>query len=527
MTIRFMQPQDWRPVPLEARRYSNPRPLTGFQLREKSLSSILHPASEPDTFEQTLREIFATVQQTYPGLALSRQFVKMPHWHGPHRRVLRPPTAADYHFMDAPERLTTTAITIVLVPRQQIQQASLGFYFEGKNLPSLRQRLHGGTFQGIVGNLGYFMTHNLVLESHLPWAHNTRYPPAMHLSPLKSYLGFHLFRDAAGAVSSGFQGARAAAVGVRASGEIDILPRLDISAYHIQLGAHTLTVNTINAPDAVEAEVVLFTPGLWTPEVAAHTATWQTYAPRIPLPDVNERVNIFITNEGNGQVPIEKVVKVWAGQAPLPAFGGMLSMKRAYFERLFGSVSNFEQQYVNQPVYIQSVGATDFDAYTHILGGLMPAVVDRQHVYCAPTMEEVLANMQRYGNARSPIAHVGQESQNFDLFIREPAGVLVQTPNHIGWALFDGRHELSIGASVMDVAVLLNKLQLAGAFLGDIEQAVFIDGGSAMKAYAVDSARDPAQLSLLNRVAAGGRNPAGDDPDGLNLYTLLNLGMRA
>jgi hypothetical protein len=134
--------------------------------------------------------------------------------------------------------------------------------------------------------------------------------------------------------------------------------------------------------------------------------------------------------------------------------------------------------------------------------------------------------MQRYANAISPIAQAGRESQNFDIFIREPAGVFVQTRQHVGWVLFDGRHELSIGASVVDVALLLNKLQSAGAFPDAIQQAVFIDGGSAMKVYAIDSTSEALNLNLLNRVAAGGRNGPGADPDGLNLYTLLNLWLR-
>ena len=62
-----------------------------------------------------------------------------------------------------------------------------------------------------------------------------------------------------------------------------------------------------------------------------------------------------------------------------------------------------------------------------------------------------------------------------------------------------------------------------GAFGQSVEQAVFIDGGSAMKAYRVESDGERVHLDLLNRVAAGSRNGPGSDPDGLNLYTLLAL----
>jgi hypothetical protein len=61
--------------------------------------------------------------------------------------------------------------------------------------------------------------------------------------------------------------------------------------------------------------------------------------------------------------------------------------------------------------------------------------------------------------------------------------------------------------------------------LPPIRQAVFVDGGSAMKVYHVRSEGSSVDLDLLNRVAAGSRNPPGNDPEGLNLYTLLSLAL--
>jgi hypothetical protein len=141
-----------------------------------------------------------------------------------------------------------------------------------------------------------------------------------------------------------------------------------------------------------------------------------------------------------------------------------------------------------------------------------------------------MAALGRYG-ATSPIAQCGRETKNFDPRVREPAGLLVQTvprtaDRHdgcIGWILFDGRHELSLGASVVDAALILGKLEAADAFDGAVRQAVFVDGGSAMKAYHVRRNGDGLQLHLLNRVAAGSRNGPGADFEGLNLYSTLNL----
>ena len=100
----------------------------------------------------------------------------------------------------------------------------------------------------------------------------------------------------------------------------------------------------------------------------------------------------------------------------------------------------------------------------------------------------------------------------------------MQTTERIGWVFFDGRHELSIGASVVDVALLLKKLETHGLIAGQrIQQAIFVDGGSAMKAYHVESSNTKVDLRILNRVAAGSRNGPGNDTDGLNLYSLLSI----
>jgi len=248
---------------------------------------------------------------------------------------------------------------------------------------------------------------------------------------------------------------------------------------------------------------------------------WATYAPLIPADD--DRVNVFVANEGDGAVPVERVVKVWPGPAPLPSFGAVLSFDRGYFERCFGNAAAFA--HLGGRLQIRPYGDTDFERYAQMMGGLVPVVVDGEHVYFVETVDRVIQHLSHFGNATSPIAESGRETRNFDPHIREPAGVLVQTADRIGWVLFDGRHELSIGASVVDVAVILKALQEMGALGGEVRNGVFIDGGSAMKAYAIKCDAATITFDLLNRVAAGSRNGPGADSDGLNLYTLLRLGL--
>ena len=504
---RFMRPDDWGCVRIERNRYFNKEcPIIGYARTDGVGGNPLHSAC---ALNNSLAETHQRFRMTYQDANISRRHVKMPYWSWEGQNL-----PENYSFVGAPERLTTTSITIVLVSRAQIQAAEMGFYYDGTTLPTLRERMKGASYRGLVGNLGYFMTSDLIGEK-FPWSHNVRYPE-FSLPITLSYLGFHLFKDDGGEVYGSFQGAHPAAVGIRESGEVDVIPRLEIEKYRVTLWGEEFSVSSINNPDAVE-KVMLFTPGLWTPEVSAHVESWKTYAPEIPVPG---RVNVFIANEGNGKVPVEKVVKVWEGRSPLPSFGAILSFETNYFDKLFASYLERDER-----IKIEPLGGVNFDAYAQMLGGLVPVVVGGQHVYCVETAEQVVERLRDYGNATSPIARCGRESRNFDLRVREPAGVLIQTDDRIGWVLFDGRRELSIGASVVDVAQILKLLEDDGAFGGKIRQAVFVDGGSAMKAYAVESDGATTTLDLLNRVAAGSRNGLDADPDGLNLYTLLKLSL--
>jgi hypothetical protein len=362
------------------------------------------------------------------------------------------------------------------------------------------------------------MTRGLI-DDKFRWSHNVRYPD-FPLPPLLSYIGFHLFRDmGTGAVCGSFAGAHPGAVGIRDDGVVEIIPSLEIEAYRVSMWGVELSIRSINDPDAVE-DVMVFTPGLWTPDVGAHVTEWETYAPEIPVPG---RVNVFIANEGDGAVPVERVVKVWEGRAPLPSFGAVLSFDREFFEQHFVNAETFGC--LDQRVKIEPVGGTDLSSYVQVMAGFVPAVVDGQHINCVETVGQVQARMQEFGNALSPVARCGRETNNFDPYVREPAGVLIQTQDHIGWVLFDGRHELSIGASVVDVARILKQLEEQGVFDGVLRHALFVDGGSAMKVYAIKSDGMTVALDLLNRVAVGSRNGPGVDLDGLNLYTLLNLAL--
>lgn len=501
--------EDWERTAIEKGQYFNKEyPITGYQRCDGQAGTILHPAC---VVEDELRHTRARLQAAFPQVKIARLHVKMPNWlqHDP-----RLPTA--YTFVEMPERLSTTSVTVVMVPKTLIRSAQLRFRFDGHVLPSLKEGLADTNFRGIVGNLGYFMTERLI-DDGFPWSHRVRFP-LYPIPSVLSYLGFHLFRDAANSAAHGaFLGAHPAAIAKRADGIVEIIPQLEIKRYRVTLAGRRFEINSVNDLHTRD-EVAVFTPGLQSAEVDAHRENWQQFAPETPTED---RINLFIANEGNGVIPVERVVSVWQGRSPLPSFGGVLSFERRYFETLFGAADSV--RLIGREIQIEPIAGSVFSHYTQILGGLVPALIDGQHIYTVETCSELERQLQRYGNALSPIAECGRESRNFDPRIREPAGVFAETRDSVGWILFDGRHELSIGASVADVACILKKIDRANILPEPMRHAVFVDGGSAMKAYYVCRRDKAIDLHLLNRVAAGSRNGPGKDPDGLNLYSVLQL----
>jgi hypothetical protein len=532
ISIRSMHPDDWLPAHIEPWKYANSAPLTGFRRRDLQGGNPLHPVPEPesDTFEREVAERLQHLRSSYRGAIAKRRHIHMPYW------TQEPlPKAQDYTLVEAPKRLTTTSVTIVLVPNEPARGARMGFYFQGTELPTLRARMKGSRFQGLVGNLGYFMTPALIEGTR--WSHNLRYP-GFPLPKMPSYIGFHLWRDVTTRETySSFQGAHPAAVAVRRDGAVEILSDLRVERYQVRFGGSAgiqVDIEEIN-PSSPTASVTLFTPAFQgTREIQQLIAatekstgtddSWQHCTPMIPGAGEHRRLNVFIANQGNGKQPIEKVVALWDGPSPLPSYGGLLSFDRAAFKSLFGSGARFQREFVGSDVQIVPCGIhPDLEEYDQIMGGFVPAIVDHEHVYHGTASAlQIMKGLSRFG-ATSPVAQCGRETANFDLRVREPAGVLLQTNDRIGWALFDGRHEMSIGASIVDAAAILNKLEDENEFGGRVRHAFFVDGGSAMKVYHIVPGQQDVSLDLLNRAAAGSRNGPGADPEGLNLYTSLNL----
>ncbi|MCF7889309.1 MAG: hypothetical protein K9L78_04225, partial [Victivallales bacterium] len=323
---------------------------------------------------------------------------------------------------------------------------------------------------------------------------------------------------------------------------IEIIPRIHVSSYFINIDDITIQAVSINPIKATD-EVVVFTPEYRFKNDTDFLYNLSEFAPKIPIDSSKKRINIFVANEGNGEMPEEKIIKVWKGEAPIPSFGAVISLTEDYYNKLFCNNDLLKSSINITPI------ADDFNFanYSRILGGFVPAVSDYVHLYDVQYVDELMSALDQYGNALSPLAQAGRETRNFDPYIREPAGLFVETADKIGWILFDGRHELTIGVSIADAVKILTKMEKDNILPGNIRNAFFIDGGSAMKAYiselegwavkgvdvrtAIQDEEEEqnqdlkynVSLKLLNRVAAGARNGPGNDPNGLNLYSTLQL----
>ena len=250
---RFIKPIDWKPSLIEPLRFgNNPHRLSGFVRFDGTGGKPLYPA-DADAFEDKLCQKQQKARDGFKGLSLWRFHVHMPLLTAGQQQ-LNPL----YTFIKAPLRLSSTSITVLLIDRKNIMTADMGFYYNGKTLPTLRQRLAGTKFKGVVANLGYYMTESLITDGY-PWSHNIRYP-GFPTPPMPAYLGFYYFRHPGSKdVMSTFDGAHPAAVGIKQSGEIKIIPRLGIDHYQVALDGKTIVIKSINSSDA-SADVIAFTP---------------------------------------------------------------------------------------------------------------------------------------------------------------------------------------------------------------------------------------------------------------------------
>ena len=511
---RFLNREDWQEVPVTRVPHLNNLCIpTGYNRVDGVQGNPLLPAC---IFEDILKETFRRMKEYFADVEFKRLHVKMPYWS---REQSQLPDL--YEFIHSPLNLRSSSLSIILMQNSSgadSRKPILEYGYDKDSLEPFIERLSGSDFQGIAGNLGYYMTENLI-EGILDWTHNKRYPEKFHLNTTKSYLGFYMRRNEDDTAVSSFTGAHPAAIAVCTDGKIEVLPKIEVSSYRVEIAGVCFDINKVN-PEKVNAEkVVLFTPGFRSSETEKNINNWKQYAPMIPVQDSAERVNIFISNEGNGSYPVERVLKIWKGAAPIPSFGAVISFAEEYCELLFDGKNIIGSEVKIMPLS----GNIDFNDYTQVFGGFVPIVISGKHIYDVGSVEKLKSNMDKYGNALSPIAQAGRETANFDPHIREPAGVFVELEGKFGWVMFDGRHELSIGVSVSDTVSILKKLENEGVLGGKIRNAVFVDGGSAMKAYAVINKGNRHELNLLNRAAAGARNGPGYDPEGLNFYSVLKV----
>ncbi|WP_241033784.1 hypothetical protein [Vibrio maerlii] len=512
-----MKSECFETMTIVAGRYFNPQPVTGYQMKSGPLGNPLHENLDTD-FEQKLAERFSKVVGEKTTLGVKRLHMQMPQ--------IDPsalPSSSDYQPVEAPESLATTSMSLVWLKQEDVKSARIGYHFKDNTLADLKDRLAEEIqLNGIIGNLGYFMTKELNVGDHI-WSHKLRYPNPDHQLPeILSYLGFYYFADENGEVeTAGFPTAHDSAVAVDLDGKVHVLPSVTCNRFDIDINNSPFHVDCLNPSleDVAHRDVALFNVNF----PMTHQGHLVEFAPMLQL---ENRINVFVANRGNGVKPEEEVVKIWQGECPLPSFGSLLSFKREAFDRLFPQGLQVGDR-VNVKPYANEI---DLSKFKQVLGGLVPSVIDGQPI--VPTGNEVTAEqaehaLDRVANTDSPLARSGKETNNFDALIREPSGLFIQTDNHIGYLLFDGRHEMSIGANIVDVANLLKRVTESDIdlFEGEtLHNAIAIDGGSAMKVYAatVDGVNEP-KMDILNRVAAGGRNSPGDDPQGLNLYSTVIL----
>ncbi len=227
------------------------------------------------------------------------------------------PSPEDYQPIDEPRSLCSTSVSLVLAPQANIDKARIGYHFKGSTLADLKDRLESESdFDGLIGNLGYFMTKELNVGDHI-WSHRRRFPnPSHQLPEVLSYLGFYYFADENGQVeTAGFPSAHDSAVAIDNTGKVQIIPSLTFSRFKITIDDANFEVDCFNPSlDALSHhDVALFNVKF----PMQHQGELVEFSPMLEL---EGRVNVFLANQGDGIKPFEEIVAIWNGTCPLPFF---------------------------------------------------------------------------------------------------------------------------------------------------------------------------------------------------------------
>jgi hypothetical protein len=403
-----------------------------------------------------------------------------------------------------------------LVPRNKISALAGGFYIRGDQMGDL-DNIAAQHKNSIVSNFAYFFTPELV--SRPDYGYNTLRPEDEHLPKgLSPFLGGFAYdrgdfpplfnRGGIGFIDN----------------KVFVVSSWNVKRCTVFISRNPVEVNSVNVPDTGQ-DAILYTPKYTTGASLSEEKKvledpnytgWMRFAEKVG----NGRVNIVVSNRGNGEYPVPEIVYCRFGEIIMPSCCAVVSFSRKKFIEIFPDIKISEGSYLDRKLTAgidisfkvnppEEVSEKEWKNISFFYSGLHPLMAGGKNF--AENMDTIMENMYEHYQLH-PRSLQAQETYIPNPFRREPRCLLVQTnDDKIGIFTFSGRYECSVGANYFEVMSVLKKIH------GDNLKNVFmLDSGSAVKLGYVDEKGETQPLMLPS---IGVRNYIGNIKG--NVYSLL------
>ncbi len=507
--------KNFTPTIIQANRYCNDEPLIGFIDSDPLYATDDTPyypylpshdeiIKNLDNFAVNLKDL------------ICKQFILSM----PYDRIDCNPK--EYRLVNTLQSLETTLVTFWLIKKEGIKNANSYYTIQPNSELELlsefanKNNLKSNSF---IINGGFFITPKLIYSNKNKsknWAFETRYPDFRLPVNLSPYYGFYYVRNKDDIYSTFQDFGNRGCVVITEDNNISLISSLDISEYSVSFDNQdyfNITEKEINNL-SFNSPITLITSACETAKnlelskiiksSAWEDKCWESYNEIIN----NNKVNIFITNRGNGIHPEDFIAEIWEDKMPLINFGNILSFDKEFFANKWGNIDTFKTHYLGERVYIKPKLYGTLANAKSIYSLSIPLIQNGVNLVEGDSAQSIMNYIDNI-ELTHPNWQLSQEAIPLSPFKRVPTHLLIETSNYFGGILFNGRYEKSLGACLLDEINIINLIQNKLDVLPSSEKiinSVKIDGGSASK-IALWSEN---KLTFGNLPAPGLRNGFGD-----------------
>lgn len=338
-----MKNNNFTPIIIPANRYCNNEALVGF-IDSQSIYATDTPYFPYLPNHDRIITNLGNFSRNFKNLIYKQLIFSIPY-----DRINYNPK--DYKLVTKLESFKTTLVTVWLIKKDCIKDAN-SYYtiLPNSKLQLLSEFANKNNLKpnSLISNGGFFITPNLIYnkDKSKNWAFEKRFSQIKITGNLSPYYGFYYVRTQDGIFSTFQDFTNRGCVVISENNNISLISHLDINQYSVSFDNQNYFM--IREKDinnlSFNFPIILITSACKTPQNLELTniiktsvwedQSWQSYHEVI----VNNRVNIFITNRGNGIHPEDFIAEIWEDKMPLINFGNILSFDKEFFANKWGNI---------------------------------------------------------------------------------------------------------------------------------------------------------------------------------------------